>query len=87
MKPSNILLGEKWEPKLADFVSYKMGLPSLSKALIRVDSNIHSEVQSSTLEHLDPEYFVCGELIDESDVAMSILLGWYCCNYSVAEKH
>ncbi|KAL0011840.1 hypothetical protein SO802_006948 [Lithocarpus litseifolius] len=57
VKPSNILLDEKWEPNLADFVSYKLGPPSLSKALIRVNSSLNSGVQSSTLEHLDPEYF------------------------------
>ena len=88
VKPSNILLDEKWEPKLADFVSYKMGLPSLSEALIRVDSSAYIGV-SSTLEHLDPEYFVCGELIDKSDVYSFglVLLQLLCGRKTLEQRH
>ena len=88
MKPSNILLDEKWEPKLADSVSYKMGPPSLSKALIRVDSSASYGV-SGTLEHLDPEYFVCRELIDKSDVYSFglVLLQLLCGRKTLEQRH
>ncbi|XP_023913520.1 receptor-like protein kinase FERONIA [Quercus suber] len=62
-KMSDILLDEKWEAKLADFGLSKMGPPSLSKALIRVES-----VVKGTMGYLDPEYLRSEELTDKSDV-------------------
>ncbi|XP_023920669.1 receptor-like protein kinase FERONIA [Quercus suber] len=63
VKLTNILLDEKWEAKLADFGLSKMGPPSLSKALIRVES-----VVRGTMGYLDPEYARRQELTDKSDV-------------------
>uniref|UniRef100_A0A7N2R587 Protein kinase domain-containing protein n=1 Tax=Quercus lobata TaxID=97700 RepID=A0A7N2R587_QUELO len=63
VKMDNILLDEKWEAKLAGFGLSKMGPPSLSKALIRVESQVRG-----TLGYLDPEYLRTGELTDKSDV-------------------
>ncbi|KAL4627751.1 hypothetical protein ACB092_05G188400 [Castanea dentata] len=58
-----ILLDEKLEPKLSDFGWSKKGPPSLSKALIRLDSRV-----AGTLGYLDPEYGMFGVLTDKSDV-------------------
>ena len=63
MKPSNILLDEKLEPKLIDFGVYKMGPPSLSKDLLRMVSKV-----VGTLGYLDPECAMHWELTNKSDV-------------------
>ena len=63
VKTMNILLDEKFEAKLGDFGLSKMGPPSLSKALIRIESLV-----AGTLGYLDPEYARVGELTDKSDV-------------------
>ena len=63
MKTINILLDEKLEAKLENFELSEMGPPSLSKALIRIESLV-----TGTLGYLDPEYFRRNELTDKSDV-------------------
>ena len=63
VKIISILLDEKLEAKLRNFGLSKMGPPSLSKALIRIDS-----IVKGTYGYLDPEYFLRGELTDKSDV-------------------
>ena len=64
VKPSNILLNEKWEAKLGDFGLSKMGPPSLSKALIRIET--YRIV--GTYGYMAPEYAMNMELTDKSDV-------------------
>ena len=63
VKPRNILLDEKLEAKLTDLGLSKLGPPSLSKALIRVKSDV-----VGTYGYADPEYIAIGELTDKSDV-------------------
>ncbi|KAM4101341.1 hypothetical protein ACB094_05G136500 [Castanea mollissima] len=64
VKPSNILLNEKWEAKLLDFGLSKMGPPSLSKALTRIDAS----TIIGTSGYMAPEYVLHGELTDKADV-------------------
>uniref|UniRef100_A0A7N2LR11 Protein kinase domain-containing protein n=1 Tax=Quercus lobata TaxID=97700 RepID=A0A7N2LR11_QUELO len=64
VKPTNILLNEKWEAKLSDFGLSKMGPPSLSKALTRIETNRIV----GTYGYMAPEYAVNGVLTDKSDV-------------------
>nr|POE97627.1 receptor-like protein kinase feronia [Quercus suber] len=63
VKSSNILLDENWEAKFSDFGLCKMCPPSLSKALIRVDSEV-----KSTSGYVDPAYLRTNQLTDKSDV-------------------
>ncbi|XP_065621683.1 receptor-like protein kinase THESEUS 1 [Quercus suber] len=63
VKPRNILLDEKLEAKLIDLGLSKLGPPSLSKALIRVRSEV-----VGTYRYADPEYIAIGELTDKFDV-------------------
>ncbi|XP_050287932.1 receptor-like protein kinase FERONIA [Quercus robur] len=63
VKLSNIVLDEKLEAKLTDFGLSKMGPPSLSKALIRVDSAV-----KGTVGYLDPAYIRTRQLTDKTDV-------------------
>ncbi|XP_075664793.1 receptor-like protein kinase FERONIA [Castanea sativa] len=63
VKPSNILLDEKWEAKLGDLGLSKLGPPSLSKALIKIESQV-----VGTYGYADPGYVATGELTDKSDV-------------------
>ncbi|KAF3973919.1 hypothetical protein CMV_002686 [Castanea mollissima] len=63
VKLMTILLGENWEAKLADFGLCKKGPPSLSKALIRIDS-----VVKGTVGYLDPAYLRTSQLTDKTDV-------------------
>ena len=68
---NNILLDEKLEAKLGDFGLSKMGPPSLSKALIMIDS----VVVRSCNPYLDPEAFRRLKLTDKSDVySFSVVL-------------
>uniref|UniRef100_A0A7N2LSV2 Tyrosine-protein kinase catalytic domain-containing protein n=1 Tax=Quercus lobata TaxID=97700 RepID=A0A7N2LSV2_QUELO len=76
--PINILLDEKLEAKLTDLGLSKLGPPSLSKALIRVKSEV-----VGTYGYADPGYIAIGELTDN---LMSTLLVWYCWKYSVPEE-
>ena len=64
VKSTNILLNEKWEAKLSDFGLSKMGPPSLSKALIRIETNRIV----GTYNYMAPEYAMNGVLTDKSDV-------------------
>ena len=63
VKTSVILLDQKLEAKLGDFRLFKMGPPSLSKALIRIESHVRG-----TYGYADPEYIQHGVLTDKSDV-------------------
>ncbi|XP_023922754.1 receptor-like protein kinase FERONIA [Quercus suber] len=64
VKPSNILLDEKWEAKWSDFGLSKMGPPSLSKALIRIET----DRIAGTYGYIAPEFAMHGEVTDKSDV-------------------
>nr|POF15406.1 receptor-like protein kinase feronia [Quercus suber] len=64
VKLSNILLNEKWEVKFSDFGLYKMGPSSLSKAIIRIETN--SIV--GTCGYMAPEYAMNGVLTEKFDV-------------------
>ena len=72
VKASKILLDKKWEAKLSDLGISKMGPPSLSKALIRVESESKFETDTEFLKdtygYLDPEYIQSNQLTDKSDV-------------------
>ncbi|XP_030970500.1 receptor-like protein kinase ANXUR2 [Quercus lobata] len=70
VKTSDILLDEKLEAKLGGFRLSKMGPPSLSNALIRIESHVRG-----TYGYADPEYFQHGVLTDKSDVySLGVLL-------------
>ena len=83
VKTQKILLGEKLEPKLSDFGLSKKGAPSLSKALIRLESRV-----VGTLVYLDPEYCMSGELTDKSDVYSfgAVLLEVLCARKAYGKK-
>ncbi|XP_030970497.1 receptor-like protein kinase FERONIA [Quercus lobata] len=81
VKMDNILLDEKWEAKLADFGLSKMGPPSLSKALIRLESGV-----KGTLGYLDPDYARRQEVTDKTDVySFGVLLFELLCGRSVLD--
>ncbi|XP_050287936.1 receptor-like protein kinase FERONIA [Quercus robur] len=63
VKPSNILLDEKLEAKFGDLGLCKLGPSSLSKALIKIESEV-----VGTYGYADPGYVATGELTDKSDV-------------------
>ena len=63
LKSSNILLDKNWEAKLSDFGACKIGPPSLSKALIKIDSLVQG-----TLGYMDPAYLHTSQPTDKSDV-------------------
>ncbi|KAM0995239.1 hypothetical protein ACFX19_010791 [Malus domestica] len=65
LKCDNILLDQSLEARLSNFRLSKMGPPTLSNALIRLNSN--SGV-SGTFGYLDPEYALSGQLTEKSDV-------------------
>ena len=83
VKTQKILLDEKLEPKLSDFGLSKKGPPSLSKALIRLESRV-----VGTLVYLDPEYCMSGELTDKSDVYSfgAVLLEVLCARKAYGKK-
>uniref|UniRef100_A0A7N2R590 Protein kinase domain-containing protein n=1 Tax=Quercus lobata TaxID=97700 RepID=A0A7N2R590_QUELO len=58
----SILLNEKWEAKLSDFRWSKMGPPSLSKALIRIETD-------TTNGFMGYEYSQSLQVSDKSDVS------------------
>jgi serine/threonine protein kinase len=66
VKSSNILLDEKGEAKLTDLGWSKMGPPSLSKALIRMESRVMGP--PGTIGYMAPEYAMKGELSDKADI-------------------
>ena len=61
VKPRNILLDENWEAKLGDLGLSKLGPSSLSKALIKMESEV-----VGTYGYADPVYLEHGELTDKS---------------------
>ena len=61
VKPSNILLNEKCEAKLSDFGFSKMGPPSLSKAITRIETNRIV----GTYGYMAPEYAMNGVLTEK----------------------
>ncbi|KAL1072768.1 hypothetical protein V6Z11_D11G175800 [Gossypium hirsutum] len=63
IKSSNMLLDEEWCCKLSGFGLSKLGPPSMSKALIRMDTRI-----AGTYGYIAPEYAMLGELTEKSDV-------------------
>ncbi|KAM1095900.1 hypothetical protein FF1_010738 [Malus domestica] len=65
LKCDTILLDQSLEARLSNFRLSKMGPPTLSNALIRLNSN--SGV-SGTFGYLDPEYALSGQLTEKSDV-------------------
>ncbi|XP_023922739.2 receptor-like protein kinase FERONIA [Quercus suber] len=83
VKPSNILLDEKFEAKLGDFGLSKMGPPSLSKALIRIET----ERIAGTYGYIAPEFAMHGEVTDKSDVySFGVLLLELLCGRKPYEK-
>uniref|UniRef100_A0A7N2LSD3 Protein kinase domain-containing protein n=1 Tax=Quercus lobata TaxID=97700 RepID=A0A7N2LSD3_QUELO len=62
--PINILLDAKWEAKLSNLGLSKMGPLSLSKALIRIET----DRVVGTYGYMDQEYVMFGKLNDKSDV-------------------
>ncbi|PWA65582.1 protein kinase-like domain, Phloem protein 2-like protein [Artemisia annua] len=62
IKSDNILLGDKWEAKIADF-----GLSKLYNAN-KTSSTIHTGTIAGTEMYLDPEYKKTGKLKKESDI-------------------
>ncbi|XP_068318712.1 receptor-like protein kinase FERONIA [Pyrus communis] len=65
VKCDNILLDQNLEAKLSNFRLSKLGPPSLSNALIRLNSD--SGV-SGSVGYLDPEYLMSYQLTEKSDV-------------------
>ncbi|MED6132835.1 hypothetical protein PIB30_022619 [Stylosanthes scabra] len=63
IKTSNILLDDQWEPKVSGFSLSKRVHLSISKSLIRVESDIRG-----TFGYIDPEYARTGVLTEKSDV-------------------
>ncbi|XP_075665765.1 receptor-like protein kinase FERONIA [Castanea sativa] len=59
-----ILLNEKWEVKLSEFGISKVGPPSLSKDLIRIET----DTVAGTQGYIALEYAINGVLTDKSDV-------------------
>ncbi|XP_018498797.2 receptor-like protein kinase ANXUR2 [Pyrus x bretschneideri] len=65
IKCDNILLDQSLEAKLCNFRLSKMGPPTLSNALIRLNS---VSGVAGTFGYLDPEYDLSGQLTEKSDV-------------------
>ncbi|KAL1360965.1 hypothetical protein HN51_006337 [Arachis hypogaea] len=63
IKTSNILLDDNWEPKVSGLSLSKRVPLSISKSLIRVESDV-----KGTFGYLDPEYVRTGVLTERSDV-------------------
>ncbi|XP_065621702.1 receptor-like protein kinase FERONIA isoform X2 [Quercus suber] len=83
VKPSNILLDENWEAKWSDFGLSKMGPPSLSKALIRIET----DRIAGTDGYIAPEFAMHGEVTDKSDVySFGVLLLELLCGRKPYEK-
>ena len=82
VKLDNILLDEKWEAKLSDFMSSKMCPLNLSTvSFVYTEEDTTSLIHGTMAQQLDAEFLVSGELTDKSDVYSFgvVLLQLLCC--------
>ena len=82
VKLDNILLDEKWEAKLSDFMSSRMCPLNLSTVrFVYTEEDTTYLIHGTMAQHLDAEFLVSGELTDKSDVYSFgvVLLQLLCC--------
>ncbi|OMP05891.1 hypothetical protein COLO4_08477 [Corchorus olitorius] len=82
IKPTIILLDDEWSCKLSGFGLSKLGPLSMSKTLIRMESQVHG-----THAYMAPEYMASGVLTERCDVySFGVLLFEVLCGRRVVDK-